>query len=96
MKCLSKKIDKKFVMNSINQLKNGKASGPDKVTVTLVKEACELIADPLMLINDSLLENGIFPDIWKLARVTPIYKSAPETDLNNYRPIRLLMSGKLI
>ena len=34
--------------------------------------------------------NGVFPDIWKLAGVTPIYKSDPKTDLNNYRPISVI------
>ena len=84
---LFKTIDKKYVINAINQLKNGKASDPDKVTITLVKDVCESIAHPLMLIYNSSLVNGVFPDIWKLARVTSIYKSGPKTDLNNYRPI---------
>ena len=34
--------------------------------------------------------NGIFPDVWKLARVTPIYKSGPKTDTNNFRPISVI------
>ena len=87
---LFRTVDKKYVMNAINQLKNGKASGPDKVTITLVKDACEFIAHPLMLIYNSSLTNGVFPDIWKLARVNPIYKSGPKTDVNNYRPISII------
>ena len=87
---LFKPVDKKYVMNAINQLKNGKASGPDKITITLVKDASEFIAHPLMLIYNSSLANGVFPDIWKLARVTPIYKSGPKTDVNNYRPISVI------
>ena len=77
-------------MNAINQLKNGKASGPDKITITLVKDASEFSAHPLMLIYNSSLANGDFPDIWKLAIVTPIYKSGPKTDVNNYRPISVI------
>ena len=34
--------------------------------------------------------NGIFPDVWKLARVTPIHKSGPTTDANNCRPISVI------
>ena len=33
---------------------------------------------------------GIFPDIWKTARVTPTLKSGRQSDLNNYRPISVL------
>ena len=74
---LFKTVEKAYVMNAINQLKNETASGPDKVTVTLAKDASEFIAHPLMLIYNSSLTKGVFPDIWKLARVPPIYKSGP-------------------
>ena len=74
-------------MNAANHLENGKASGPDKVTITLVKDACEFIVHPLMLIYNSSLAKGVFLDFWKLVRVTPIYKLGPRTDVNNYRPI---------
>ena len=73
------------MLDAIDQLKNGKAPGPDKVTVILVKDPREFIAHPLMLIYNSSHEHGVFPDIWKLARVTPMYKSGPKTDLNSYR-----------
>ena len=42
-----KTVDKTYVMNVIKQLKNGKASGPEKVTETLAKDASEFIAHPL-------------------------------------------------
>ena len=37
------------------------------------------------LSNKSLL-SGIFPDDWKYARVTPLFKQGEGSDLNNYRP----------
>ena len=77
-------------MNAINQLKIGKASGSDKITITLVHNASKFIAHPLMLIYNSSLANGVFSDIWKLAKVTPIYKSGPKTDVNNYGPISVI------
>ena len=43
------------------------------------------------VINKSLRQ-GIFPDELKIARVTPIYKEGPKTDVSNYRPISLLGS----
>ena len=83
-------VDKAYVLDAINQLKNGKASGPYNVSVTLVKDAREFIAHPLMQIYNKSLENDVSPEIWELARVSPIYKSGPKTELDNYRPISVI------
>ena len=78
------------MLAAIDQPKNGKAPGPDKVTVTLVKGEKEFIAHPLILIYNSSLINGVLPVIWKLVRVTTVYKFGPKTDLNNYRSISVI------
>ena len=36
------------------------------------------------------LEEGIFPDDLKTAKVTPIFKAGDESDFSNYRPISVL------
>jgi len=33
---------------------------------------------------------GIFPDDWKLAKVTPIFKQSDRSDMDNYRPISVI------
>ena len=33
------------------------------------------------------LHSGTFPDDWKRARVTPLFKQGEASDLKNYRPI---------
>ena len=80
-------INTKYVLDAIGWLKNGKASGPDKVTITLAKDAAKLIVNPIMCIFNSSITNGIFPDVWKTANATPIHKSGSKSELNNYRPI---------
>ena len=39
-------FDENYILNAINQLKDGKASGPDKVSITIVKDVKDLIAKP--------------------------------------------------
>ena len=34
--------------------------------------------------------SGIFPDDWKFARVTQLFKQVEASDLNNYRPISVI------
>ena len=89
-KMLFQTVDEEYVLNAINRLEKGNASGPDMVTITLVKDAAISIAYPLMMIYNASLMNGIFPDVWKLARVTPTYKSGPKTYTNNYRSISVI------
>ena len=42
------------------------------------------------MIFNSSLKYGAFPDIWKLAKVTPIFKSGSKRDGNKYRPISVI------
>ena len=45
---------------------------------------------PLFKVFKTLLQEGIFPDALKIAKVTPIFKSGDTTILGNYRPISVL------
>ena len=43
-------INMKYALDTVGRLKNGKASGPDKVTIKLVKDAAKFVAYPIMCI----------------------------------------------
>lgn len=46
---------------------------------------------------NSSLSQGLFPDQWKLAHVTPIHKSGSVDDAANYRPVSILSAcGKIL
>ena len=49
------------------------------------------VSKSLSTIFNNLFEEGIYPDQWKIAHVTPIYKRAgPKCEKSNFRPISLL------
>ena len=61
--------------NAIKSLKNGKAASPEKIPKTIIKDVGDFITEPLTMIFNSSLTNGAFLDIWKIARITPTFKS---------------------
>ena len=71
-------------------LKNSKSPGPDKIPTKLLKDAIETICQPLAIAFNASLEKGTFPDNWKVARVTPVFKSGQKSNLSSYRLISVL------
>ena len=51
---------------------------------------------PLKIICQNTLETSTYPDMWKLANVTPIFKKGDKQILKNYMPISSLpICGKI-
>ena len=70
----------------LNRLSKTKATGLDNISAKLIRECTDIISGPLC----DLLMSRIFPDDWKCARVTPLFKQGEPSDLNNYRPISVI------
>ena len=79
-----------FVKKQINSISTTIATGLDKVPVRLLKLCVNEVADSLTNIINLSFETATFPEIWKIARVTPIYKSGDKSVQLNYRPISVL------
>ena len=75
--------------NVIRSLKN-KKSNLNEISVSILKRNVEQIAYPLTLLFNQSIRSGKFPSILKNAKITPIHKSGPKNDTNNYRPISIL------
>ena len=56
----------------------------------------ESVILPLQIIFTNILSTSLYPDMWKLANVTPIFKKGDKQLITNYRPISLLpICGKI-
>ena len=79
-----------IVFSHLNRLCRSKATSLDNISTKIIRQYADLISVSLCdLFNTSLL-SGIFPDDWKCARVTPLFKLGEASDLNNYRPISVI------
>ena len=69
-------------------LKENKASliVPNK----LIKLATEQLSAPFTEIYNESILSGEFPEIFKISKVTPIFKSGSLSELGNYRPIAVI------
>ena len=91
------KTSNDILLKLIQSLPLNKASGLDGISAKLLKEAGPIVSASLTYIINRSLTTGIFPNDWKVARVTPIYKDDIKTNRNNYRPISVLpIVSKLI
>ena len=90
-------ISETDVSDVLRLLNTSKASGPDQINPTLLKEASAQLCKPLSKLFSNSLTSGKFPESWKEANVTPIYKKDDPSLVNNYRPISLLnILGKVM
>ena len=78
------------VRKLVSQLNNRKALGPTSILVTIRKDNIDVLVRPLSLVLNQSFEQGILPEVLKIAQVLPIHKKEDIVTISNYRPISLL------
>ena len=78
------------VYNIVNSLNLHKASGHDDTPSFFLRLGNEVLAPVLSVHFGLAFDIGLFPQIFKTAKVLPIFKYGSKQQANNYRPISLL------
>ncbi|CAB4037464.1 Hypothetical predicted protein, partial [Paramuricea clavata] len=78
------------ILNLAAELDQNKSTGLDGISAYFIKSSIHSIAPIILRICNMSIENGVFPNMWKKARLIPIYKAKTRTERNNYRPISIL------
>ena len=70
--------------------------GPDGISGQMLLLCDNAVVLPLKIIFQNILKTSIYPDMWKCANMTPVYKKGNKQLIKNYRPISLLpICGKI-
>ena len=86
--CDSEEIEK-----TIKSFQGDKASD---LSIFVLKKCSKLISHHLSGFLNSFMESGIFPNVLKIGKVTPVFKKGDPQIFDNYRPISILpIFGKI-
>lgn len=83
-------ITSEDVISACKMLKDKATFGPDGIPSFLVKDCAFVMSAPLCHIYKLILRNGVFPEIWKCAKICPILKKGDPSLVENYRGISIL------
>ena len=66
------------------------ATGLDGIPCKLLKLSSSIVGSSLAYIFKSCIDTEIYPNEWKIAKVTPLFKKGSKRELGNYRPMSVL------
>jgi len=82
-------INEEGILKLLRNINPRKASGPDNIPASILRDCASDLAPILTLIFQTSLIEGKVPDDWTQANVTAIYKKSSRQDPANYMPVPL-------
>lgn len=90
------KINKDEIIAKLTKISRDKATGVKNINATFLISAIQILIEEYTHLYNLVLTQGIYPDKWKIATVTPIPKIANPKLCGDLRPISILpLPGKI-
>ena len=83
----SQSLSANVLKDAFFSLKTNKSPGADEINFNVIKQCSGELCGPLKYLFDLSLQRGVFPDLMKIAVVSPIFKTDDTADISNYHPI---------
>ena len=85
------RADENQIIDIVNKLNSKKKGMSSSIPANVLKMSIHVVASDLVIIwNNEIVENGIFPNKLKLADITPVHKKLEKTQKANYRNVSIL------
>jgi hypothetical protein len=84
--------DASEIVSVVKSLKTKTSAGHDNIPVDIMKLAINHTASILSKIVNKSFTEGKVPNLLKIAKVSPVFKSGDKSIISNYRPISVLPS----
>ena len=81
--CIFRPADVNEIENIILALKNKKTCGHDCFSDEMIKLCSPVISPYLIQCFNTCIDEGVFPEFLKIAKVIPLHKSGSKKDANN-------------
>ena len=89
-------VSQSKVRSALKRLKTNKATVKGDIPARVTKFLADELTEPLTVIINTAIKNGEWPDVWKLATITPVPKEYPTKDVDKLRGISGLFTESKI
>ncbi len=79
----------RYTAKLFKALDESKATGPDQIPVSILKQIGKEIATPFTRLCRRLLKEGCWPRVWRVHHICPLYKRGSAFNPGNYRGVHL-------
>ena len=83
-------ISRNEILKILQSLDSDKATGLDGMNIALLKHGGIFLSEKLEFIFNLSILSAKVPKVWKVKRVSPLFKSGDKCSVGNYRPISII------